>query len=217
MTVLFLKQQSCDDSVDHISCHTSWLRHPQKHFSARERLFYLWPRFYAGSWRLPCRSPLRRRREGWWSSTVSVVERSRGGRWKLGSLWKCPKEATGSDRQSGNKSRLEHQDTSFCIPENTLIVREWSEKLTGAPGFPGVDRGGMLGLLPGGGGAVAFGGSVLGGAGAGVVLGTGEVFKRLSASLFKTKQQQASVLWFLLAQRRTRLTGSLVSCQIRRN
>lgn len=29
--------------------------------------------------------------------------------------------------------------------------------LTGAPGFPGVDRGGMLGLLPGAGGAAAFG------------------------------------------------------------
>lgn len=64
--------------------------------------------------------------------------------------------------------------------------------LTGAPGFPGVDRGGMLGLLPGGGGAVTFGWSVLGGAGAGVVLGA-EVFKRLSASLFITKQQQVSV------------------------
>lgn len=29
--------------------------------------------------------------------------------------------------------------------------------LTGAPGFPGEDRGGMLGLLPGGGGAAAAG------------------------------------------------------------
>lgn len=63
------------------------VRHPQKHCSsARECLFYLWPRFYGGSWRPPRRSPLRRRRGGWWSSTASAVERSRGGRWKLGSL-----------------------------------------------------------------------------------------------------------------------------------
>lgn len=65
--------------------------------------------------------------------------------------------------------------------------------LTGAPGFPGADRGGMLGLLPGGGGVAAAGWSGHGGAGAagaavaGVVLSTGDLFKRLSASLYKTK------------------------------
>lgn len=36
-------------------------------------------------------------------------------------------------------------------------MRVWSEMLTGAAGFPGVDRGGMLGLLPGGAGAAAAG------------------------------------------------------------
>ena len=56
--------------------------------------------------------------------------------------------------------------------------------LTGAPGFPGTDRGGMLGLLPGGGGAVTG----LGAAGAavtGVALGAGDFFKRFNASLLK--------------------------------
>lgn len=68
--------------------------------------------------------------------------------------------------------------------------------LTGAPGFPGTDSGGMLGLLPRGGGVAAAGWSGLGGAGAagaavaGVVLETGDIFKRLSASLSKTKEHR---------------------------
>lgn len=60
--------------------------------------------------------------------------------------------------------------------------------LTGAPGFPGTERGGMLGLLPEGGGVAAGVGTGSGAAGAamaGVALGTGDVFKRFSASLFK--------------------------------
>lgn len=64
--------------------------------------------------------------------------------------------------------------------------------LTGAPGFPGTERGGTLGLLPGGGGAVvgavAGVGTGLGGAGAamaGAALGAGDIFKRFNASLFK--------------------------------
>lgn len=71
-----------------------------------------------------------------------------------------------------------------------------SEMLTGAAGFPGADRGGMLGLLPGGAGAAAAGWSGLGGAGAaaaGVVLGTGDVFKRLSASLCKKQKTTCKI------------------------
>lgn len=62
--------------------------------------------------------------------------------------------------------------------------------LTGAPGFPGTERGGMLGLLPEGGGAAAgveAGSGAAGAAGAamaGVLLGPGDVFKRFNASLF---------------------------------
>lgn len=59
--------------------------------------------------------------------------------------------------------------------------------LTGAPGFPGTDRGGMLGLLPAGGGGVAGEGTGLGAAEAamaGVALGAGDIFKRFNASLF---------------------------------
>lgn len=65
--------------------------------------------------------------------------------------------------------------------------------LTGAPGFPGTDRGGMLGLLPGGGGAGAGVATGLGAAGAsgaaiaGAALGTGDPFKRFNASLSKKK------------------------------
>lgn len=61
--------------------------------------------------------------------------------------------------------------------------------LTGAPGFPGTERGGMLGLLPEGGGVAAGVGTGSGAAGAagaamaGAALGTGDVFKRFNASL----------------------------------
>lgn len=60
--------------------------------------------------------------------------------------------------------------------------------LTGAPGFPGIERGGMLGLLPEGGGVAAGVGIECGAASpvmAGVALGTGGVFKRFNASLLK--------------------------------
>jgi len=64
--------------------------------------------------------------------------------------------------------------------------------LTGAPGFPGTDRGGMLGLLPGGGGGAAGVGAGLGtGLGAvgvtmaGAAFREGEIFKRFNASLEK--------------------------------
>lgn len=60
--------------------------------------------------------------------------------------------------------------------------------LTGAPGFPGTERGGTLGRLPGGGGGAAGVGAGLGGGGAaaaGVVLVAGDVFRRFSASLWK--------------------------------
>lgn len=66
------------------------------------------------------------------------------------------------------------------------------ETLTGAPGFPGTDRGGMLGLLPGGAGAAAGVGAGSGAAGAataGAAFGTGDVFSRFSASLFERKRQ----------------------------
>lgn len=59
--------------------------------------------------------------------------------------------------------------------------------LTGAPGFPGTERGGMLGLLPEGGRAAAgveAGSGAAGAAMVGVGLGTGDVFKRFNASLF---------------------------------
>lgn len=69
-------------------------------------LFYLWPKFYAGSWQPPCHSPLRRRRGGWWSSTALIAERSHGAHWRLESRWKCPAEATDSEHQSLNKQRL---------------------------------------------------------------------------------------------------------------
>lgn len=60
--------------------------------------------------------------------------------------------------------------------------------LTGAPGFPGTESGGMLGLLPEGGGAAAGVGTDCGAARpvtAVVALGTGDVFKRFNASLLK--------------------------------
>lgn len=60
--------------------------------------------------------------------------------------------------------------------------------LTGAPGFPGTERGGMLGLLPVGGGAAARVGRGLGASGAamaGVALGVGDIFNRLNASLLR--------------------------------
>lgn len=56
--------------------------------------------------------------------------------------------------------------------------------LTGAPGFPGTDRGGMLGLLPGGGG-IATGLGAAGAAMTGFSLGAGDIFKRFNASLLK--------------------------------
>lgn len=71
--------------------------------------------------------------------------------------------------------------------------------LTGAPGFPGTDRGGMLGLLPGGGGGAegaAGVGTGLGAAGvtmAGVALGAGEIFKRFSASLVKQQTNKQKI------------------------
>ena len=62
--------------------------------------------------------------------------------------------------------------------------------LTGAPGFPGTESGGMLGLLPGGGGAAVEVGTGLGAAGsgaatatAGAALGAGDLFNRFRASL----------------------------------
>lgn len=60
--------------------------------------------------------------------------------------------------------------------------------LTGAPGFPGTERGGTLGLLPGGGGAAAGVGAGIGAAEAtvaGAALAAGVFFKRFNASLFK--------------------------------
>lgn len=65
--------------------------------------------------------------------------------------------------------------------------------LTGAPGFPGTDRGGMFGLLPGGAGAAAGVGTGSGAAGAstaGAAFGTGDVFSRFSASLFKREKKK---------------------------
>lgn len=67
------------------------------------------------------------------------------------------------------------------------------EMLTGAPGFPGTDRGGMLGLLPGGAGAAAGVGTGSGEAGAstaGAAFGTGDVFSRFSASLLGNKKRE---------------------------
>lgn len=68
--------------------------------------------------------------------------------------------------------------------------------LTGAPGFPGTERGGMLGLLPGGGGAAAgvgaglgAAGAGLGAAGAGAALVAGDIFKRFNTSLFKRNKR----------------------------
>lgn len=72
-----------------------------------------------------------------------------------------------------------------------LLIRE--TVLTGAPGLPGTESGGMLGLAPGGGGDAAGVTAGLGAAGAGGViaavdaLGAGDVFKRFSASLLKLK------------------------------
>lgn len=66
------------------------------------------------------------------------------------------------------------------------------QMLTGAPGFPGTDRGGMSGLLPGGGGAAAGVGTGSGAAGismAGAAFGTGAFFNRFSASLLKKKNK----------------------------
>lgn len=60
--------------------------------------------------------------------------------------------------------------------------------LTGAPGFPGTERGGMLGLLPWGGGVATGVRTGLGAAGAamtGIALGAGDIFKRFNASLLK--------------------------------
>lgn len=68
-----------------------------------------------------------------------------------------------------------------------------AEMLTGAPGFPGTDRGGMLGLLPGAAGAAAGVGTGSGAAGAsaaGAAFGTGDVFSRFSASLFQKKREK---------------------------
>lgn len=59
---------------------------------------------------------------------------------------------------------------------------------TGAPGFPGTERGGMLGLVPGGGrvaAGVRTGLGAAGGAMAGITVGVGDVFKRFNASLLK--------------------------------
>lgn len=68
--------------------------------------------------------------------------------------------------------------------------------LTGAPGFPGTDRGGMLGLLPGGAGAAAglgTGSGVAGASTAGAAFGTGDVFSRFSASLKKQKEERKTL------------------------
>lgn len=70
------------------------------------------------------------------------------------------------------------------------VCASWVKQclLTGAPGFPGTESGGMLGLPPGGGGTAVGVGVGLGAAAAvmaGVDLGAGEVFKRFSASLQK--------------------------------
>lgn len=76
------------------------------------------------------------------------------------------------------------------------MIRKFGQKntekvLTGAPGFPGTDTGGMLGLLPGGGGGTFGVGAGLGAAVVmvpGAVLGVGDFFKRFSASLGNRKQ-----------------------------
>ncbi len=80
-----------------------------------------------------------------------------------------------------------------CNTKNVNNLRErqivWGV-LTGTPGFPGTERGGMLGLLPGGGGAAAGVGTGLGAAGAamaGVALRAGDIFKRFNASLKNKK------------------------------
>lgn len=57
--------------------------------------------------------------------------------------------------------------------------------LTGAPGFPGTERGGMLGLLPEGGGVDAGEGTGLGAAAARVGFETGDFLRRFNASLVK--------------------------------
>lgn len=74
--------------------------------------------------------------------------------------------------------------------QKTVIT---GEMLTGVPGFPGTDRGGMLGLLPGGGGAAAGVGTGSGVAGismAGAAFGTGAFFNRFSASLLKKRKEK---------------------------
>lgn len=64
-----------------------------------------------------------------------------------------------------------------------------SLKPTGVPGFPGTERGGMLGLLPGGGGIVDATGAGPGEGGAimGVAFGFGVNFKTFNASLLEPK------------------------------
>lgn len=90
------------------------------------------------------------------------------------------------------KSNSHHLNKQGLWGQKRLQVRSlfgWDAavcQLTGAPGFPGTDRGGMLGLLPGGAGAAAGVGTGSGAAGAstaGAALGTGDVFSRFSASL----------------------------------
>lgn len=53
------------------------------------------------------------------------------------------------------------------------------------PGFPGTESGGMLGLLPAGGGVAAGVRTGLREGGAGIVLVAGDIFKSFNASLPK--------------------------------
>lgn len=68
--------------------------------------------------------------------------------------------------------------------------------ITGAPGFPGTDNGGMFGLLPGGRGLAAGAEMGLGGVEAttdGTALGAGDAFRRFSASLLRKKRDHFNV------------------------
>lgn len=68
--------------------------------------------------------------------------------------------------------------------------------ITGAPGFPGTDNGGMFGLLPGGRGLAAGAEMGLGGVEAttdGTALGAGDAFRRFSASLLRKKRDHFNI------------------------
>lgn len=227
MTVLYLIQQSCENPetnvfMDDVSFQTSQLHIDRSIFPLHVSIFfYLWPRFYAGSWRPPCRSPRSRKRGGWWSSTASAVERSRGGRWRLGSLWKCPEEAT--DMESLNKSRLSHQDsapkteTKFVSPRKQIVMwvvgdAHWCSwfpwcRQRRDVGSAARGRGGSHLWLKWARGRWRWGwGS----------FGDRRCLQEVECISVSNKRK-VSVLMFLLPLRRTRLTGSWVSCEIKWN